>query len=1060
MLTRGSKFLLPLVVLLAGACVVWALSSPTVDSLSVTHGPTAGGTSVTITGTDFLPSDFSRTIEVTNSNSVVLTDHQVLVTLETQTLVDSGRMRADRGDIRFYDTDGTTPLSYWLETTEASVTRLWVKVPTLEAGTTKNIFLKYGDISLSPASNGTGTFIYFDDFNDGNYTGWTLNSGAGAVITAENGELSISFPSDLFLLMTAEGTAGLSNYIAEAGVTLITASSQTYNEFGLLGRYSNNSNLYVFGQDLWEIKNQALIGKEVGGSWSLLNSVAYTYTVGVKARWKYSMFGSALKFYVNDTLFAQATDTSLTSGYFGLNVGDRFSGGHIHFDDMRIRRYATAEPTASVKAETGSALQVSFGGTAATSVTYISSTQVSAVTPPHAAGLVDVTVTNPDGQVAAKTNAFNYWLPPVVYSVTPGSGLSTGEVVVTITGEAFQLPGEGTTSVRLVNGVLNKTATAVNVTSATELTCTLDLTDLAYGAWDVQVINPDGQTGTRTGGFNVAYPPPTVLICTPDIGQVLGGTGVTITGTNFMPGSIRRTVTVNNSGAALTDYQVLVTLEASLITDGKMKSDGGDIRFYDADGTTALSYWIESATGSAPTRVWVKVPSLPNGGKTIYLTYGDLSLPSQSNGANTFDFFDDFSGDLSKWVTDGGTWNTTGGTLNFASSGTAGFIFANSSAPFSNYIMDYKWYCPTGLDGGMIHRAQAKNNDNFYCTIRRNPNSDHYFHRRVSDGWGSAYNSVSYNFPDNTWLSVRETFAGTTLSTKFYSDQLFSSLVSQNSWTEGSWSSGYVGVYNYLDNNAKWDDFRIRKYAATEPTVSVGSETGNSLRAYFGGVPATSVTRVDVNTITVDTPAHAVETVEVTVVNPDGQAATAEAAFTYKDTYGYWVDASSTEGNVSGDGSPERPFQTITYAMSQITTGRISVRAGTYSTTMSGSKETFPLTVKSGVYLRSVAVPSTAAVIDAAAAAALVMSANTTLEGFSVRNNTTTAGYYTVNLAGTRARLINNNITNAAASGTGYPLYVNATAAWVEGNTISGGQSNTVNLAASALYAVLKGNTI
>ncbi|MEM5832485.1 MAG: hypothetical protein QXT38_04240, partial [Candidatus Aenigmatarchaeota archaeon] len=42
----------------------------------------------------------------------------------------------------------------------------------------------------------------------------------------------------------------------------------------------------------------------------------------------------------------------------------------------------------------------------------------------------------------------------------------------------------------------------------------------------------------------------------------------------------RRPITISNSGSALTDYQVLVTLDtASLISSGKMRSDCGDIRF-------------------------------------------------------------------------------------------------------------------------------------------------------------------------------------------------------------------------------------------------------------------------------------------------------------------------------------------------------------------------------------------------------------------------------------------------------------------------------------------------
>lgn len=51
---------------------------------------------------------------------------------------------------------------------------------------------------------------------------------------------------------------------------------------------------------------------------------------------------------------------------------------------------------------------VLFGDTAATSVTWESSTELTVETPSHAAGLVDVTVTNPSGEVGVLEDAFTF----------------------------------------------------------------------------------------------------------------------------------------------------------------------------------------------------------------------------------------------------------------------------------------------------------------------------------------------------------------------------------------------------------------------------------------------------------------------------------------------------------------------------------------------------------------------------------------------------------------------------------------------------------------------------
>jgi uncharacterized repeat protein (TIGR03803 family) len=55
---------------------------------------------------------------------------------------------------------------------------------------------------------------------------------------------------------------------------------------------------------------------------------------------------------------------------------------------------------------------VSFGGTAATGVTYFSATTIYALTPVHAAGAVTATVRNPDLQTGALTNGYFYAPPP------------------------------------------------------------------------------------------------------------------------------------------------------------------------------------------------------------------------------------------------------------------------------------------------------------------------------------------------------------------------------------------------------------------------------------------------------------------------------------------------------------------------------------------------------------------------------------------------------------------------------------------------------------------------
>ena len=104
----------------------------------------------------------------------------------------------------------------------------------------------------------------------------------------------------------------------------------------------------------------------------------------------------------------------------------------------------------------------------------------------------------------------------------------------------------------------------------------------------------------------------------------------------------RRPVTLTNSGTALTNYQVKITLDSSF-DFSKAESDGSDIRVIDSDGITPLPFWIETwDPGSTAASIWTKVTSIPVGDSTIYLYYGNSSASSNSDGNSTFEFFDNF----------------------------------------------------------------------------------------------------------------------------------------------------------------------------------------------------------------------------------------------------------------------------------------------------------------------------------------------------------------------------------------------------------------------------------
>jgi PKD repeat protein len=90
---------------------------------------------------------------------------------------------------------------------------------------------------------------------------------------------------------------------------------------------------------------------------------------------------------------------------------------------------------------------------------------------------------------------------PTVSGITPATGQNTTTISIThLAGTGFY----GTPTVNLTkSGELNITASSVYVVDSTNITCRFDLTGKKVGAWNVTVVNPDGQEDSLVGGFTV-----------------------------------------------------------------------------------------------------------------------------------------------------------------------------------------------------------------------------------------------------------------------------------------------------------------------------------------------------------------------------------------------------------------------------------------------------------------------------------------------------------------------------------------------------------------------------
>jgi large repetitive protein len=210
---------------------------------------------------------------------------------------------------------------------------------------------------------------------------------------------------------------------------------------------------------------------------------------------------------------------------------------------------------------------VSFGGTAGTSVTFVSATRITARSPAHTAGVVEVTVTTPEPRTSATSAAdwFTYVPIPTVSGISPTNGPSTGGTNVTITGTGF-------TSASTVS--FGGTAgTSVTYVSDTQITVRSPARATG-GTVDVTVATTGGTSAisavdrfTYTGGAA-----PTITSITPISGRLAGGTTVTITGTGFTDAS-----TVSFGGSPGTSVTYLSATQIRVISPSRT-AGGVDVR--------------------------------------------------------------------------------------------------------------------------------------------------------------------------------------------------------------------------------------------------------------------------------------------------------------------------------------------------------------------------------------------------------------------------------------------------------------------------------------------------
>jgi len=564
-----------------------ALPIPTVSSISPTSGPTTGGTSVIITGTNLTGATAVRFGATNATGFTVNSATQITATAPAGT----GTI-----DVRVTTAGGTSA-------TSAADQFTYVAAPTVSSISPTS----------GPAAGGASVTI-----NGANFVGAT------AVTFGATAATGFTVVSATQITATAPaGTGTVDVRVTTSGGTSATGAADQFT--------------YVAAPTVSSISPAS--GPATGGTSVTISGTNFTGTTAVT-------FGATAATGITVVSATQITATA-PAGTGTVDVRITTPGGTSATSAADQFTYVAAPTVTSISPTSGPATggtsvtingtnftgttAVTFGATAATGITVVNATQITA-TAPAGTGTVDVRITTPGGTSATSAaDQFTYVAAPTVSGISPATGLTAGGAIVTITGTNLT----GAMAVRF--GASN--ATSFTVSSATQITATAPA---GAGTVDVRVTTAGGtsatsgadqfsyvvaptisvapavlpaitasnaysQTISATGG--VAPYSFTITSGTLPAGLILAPNGV-LSGTPTVAGPYSFTVTATDGSASpgpystLRSYSGTVAAPTIAITPGVLTA---------VNAGTAYSQQLTSSGGSSPYAYAVTSGSLPAG---------------------------------------------------------------------------------------------------------------------------------------------------------------------------------------------------------------------------------------------------------------------------------------------------------------------------------------------------------------------------------------------------------------------------------------------------------------
>lgn len=425
-----------------------------------------------------------------------------------------------------------------------------------------------------------------------------------------------------------------------------------------------------------------------------------------------------------------------------------------------------------------------------------------------------------------------------------GLNLSGSPALTSLDNGSFELAQSGGTMMTVAASVIDANASKqiTNVTFATSSGVTSGYNVVRTGspvsAWnfDTHGGNYDGEAFDQDGGDacgSIRWDDSACLFVSQEHYRWRndnGGEGAPDTEWFNASWSKRKKLTVQNpTSEALTNFEAKVVVEY----DGDMQSDFDDLRFTDASGTTSIDYWVESASASASSTVWLEIPAVPDEeAAVVYMYYGNASVLSTSDGEAVFDFFDDFEDDDISEYSGNTTLFNTGETFNYTGvygldafgdedQKTTGGIYRTGSLSSRDTTIRYFQYidvsagsedAPCALFGVQASGQNYAVCLNLFGTDKVFISEDVISNEAESSGTVLASTTVS--FDDSGWYQVEVDWldSGSITATVYHPN---GSVFASVNHTDSTYSSGGVG-FTYWGQHGGWDFYSVRQYTTSD----------------------------------------------------------------------------------------------------------------------------------------------------------------------------------------------------------------------------------------------------